>query len=802
MALLTVFSIAACERERQQEVSRHAVTGTAVNLTGKEMIGRPTGSSVTIKAIADRPVEAFFEYRSAGGGGYTATSSTTYPSGIVEAVLTGLAANTKFEYRMRYRAAGETTDFFTGTGYTFSTQRAKDAGFTFAVQSDSHLDFTGFYDANRYQVTMNNIRAGNPDLVFDLGDAFSLDGATETVATVKAMYLKQRGFFQTPGSSAAVFLVLGNHENEEGWNLDDFADVSQSLPVLGANARKRYFLNPLPVPGAGGFYSGNLDTSVTQIDGDHLRGDYYAFEWGNTLFVAIDPYWYTMKKPYAGSIGGEKDDEVVGTRWDWSLGQQQYQWLKQTLESSEAPLKFVFAHQPVGAASNDNYGRGGALAAKYCEMGGYNIDGTTKGFASKRPGWDSPIHELFAQNHVTAFFHGHDHVYAQETLDGVVYQEVPMAAHPSKDHFGFDSNATDYAGTQLYPSSGHLRVSVQSTGATVTYVRSYLAGEQASSTPSPYTMAGCTPDSDGDGSNDCKDLCPNDKGKTAPGVCGCGIADTDTDGDGAADCKDLCPKDKYKTAPGLCGCGVPEASCTDLCPDDPYKTSPGQCGCGVPDTDTDGDGAADCKDLCPSDELKTTPGVCGCNIADLDTDGDGTANCKDGCPNDENKILPGACGCGVIDTDSDGDGTPDCKDACPNDKKKVSPGICGCGVVDQDANGNGTIDCREVDCSLATCTCGSVTLKSDRPDGTAAVGATVHLIAAATCTGGTAKYQLRLLRPASTWKPIRTWSSDPTLDWLTTGLAPDIYWIQVWARESTSQSDFDSSAIVRVTLRD
>jgi hypothetical protein len=1057
ITLLTVFCVSGCARERQGEVSTRAVTGTPVNLSGKEMIGRPTDTSVTIKAIADRAVEAFFEYRVAGSGGsYSATSSATYSTGVVEAVISGLAANTKYEYQMRYRVAGESTDYFTGTAYTFTTKRAKDAAFTFAVQSDSHLDYTAFFDGTRYQVTMNNILAGNPDLVFDLGDAFSLDGTTETPATAKAMYLKQRAFFQTPGSSAAVFLVLGNHENEEGWNLDDFADVGQSLPVLSANARKRYFLNPMPALAGGGFYTGNLDTTVTQIDGDHLRGDYYAFEWGNTLFVAIDPYWYTMKKPYAGSLGGEKNDEVVGNRWDWSLGQQQYQWLKQTLEGSDAPLKFVFAHQPVGGVDTDNYGRGGALAAKYCEMGGYNIDGATKGFATKRPGWDSPIHELFVKNHVTAFFHGHDHVYAKETLEGVVYQEVPMAAHPSKDYLGFGTNATDYAGTQLFPSSGHLRVSVQSTGATVTYVRSYLPSEQPSSTPTPYEMKGCTPDSDGDGTNDCKDLCPNDatkvdpgacgcgvadtdsdgdgtpdcndrcpsdRYKTAPGVCGCGVADTDTDGDGTPDCNDLCPSDRYKTAPGICGCGVadtdtdgdgtadckdlcpndrkkvapgvcgcgiadtdtdgdgtpdcndqcpndktktvpgvcgcgvPEGSCGDLCPNDPYKTSPGQCGCGVPDTDTDKDGTADCNDLCPNDKLKIAPGVCGCGIADLDSDGDGTPNCLDGCPNDRNKVAPGACGCGVLDTDTDGDGTancndgcpsdrnkvspgacgcgtadtdsdgdgtancndgcpsdrnkvspgvcgcgvsdvdtdgdgtPDCSDQCPSDRNKVSPGncgcgvpestcvdqcpddpnkiqagqcgcgvpdtdsdgdgtadcndqcsadatksspgacgcgvpdtdsdgdgtpncvdqcpsdphkslpgICGCGVLDQDANGNGTIDCREVDCSLTTCACGSVVLTSDRTSGTAVIGSTVHFAAAATCTGGAARYQFRLLRPGSTWRPIRTWSSEASLDWQTAGLAPDIYWIQVWSREATSQRDFDSNALVEITL--
>jgi hypothetical protein len=78
-------------------------------------------------------------------------------------------------------------------------------------------------------------------------------------------------------------------------------------------------------------------------------------------------------------------------------------------------------------------------------------------------------------------------------------------------------------------------------------------------------------DSDGDGTSDDLDGCPNDLAKTQPGQCGCGAADTDTDGDGIADC-------------------------VDGCPDDPAKTAPGACGCGVADADANGNGVADCID--------------------------------------------------------------------------------------------------------------------------------------------------------------------------------------------------------------
>lgn len=48
-------------------------------------------------------------------------------------------------------------------------------------------------------------------------------------------------------------------------------------------------------------------------------------------------------------------------------------------------------------------------------------------------------------------------------------------------------------------------------------------------------------DTDGDGTIDCLDGCPNDSNKTSPGTCGCGNADADSDGDGELDCVDECP---------------------------------------------------------------------------------------------------------------------------------------------------------------------------------------------------------------------------------------------------------------------
>jgi len=458
-----------------------AAQAQVLSFLANEMVGRPTNDSAAIHAVMNKSVDAYVEYGTQSGNYPSNTSQTTFSDGIVRITITGLSADTQYFYRVRYRDHTLGGTWLVGAEKHFHTQRSTTSAFVFTVQSDSHQGYPAFYNSDLYRTTLQNESNDSPDLLFDLGDTVSTDGATESQPTVRQKYLNQRTLFDIPGGSAAVFLVPGNHENEEGWNLDDFVNQTSSLPVLGANARKRYFLNPTP----NAFYTGNTDASAMAIDGDHLKGNYYAFQWGDALFVAIDPYWYTMTKPYAGSLGGEKDDEVVGTRWSWTLGAAQYQWLVQTLQNSAAKFKFVFAHQMTSVLAD--YGRGGALGAPFGEWGGKNLDGTW-GLDSERPGWSSPIHQLLVDNQVTIFFHGHDHVFAKEVLDGVVYQECPMAANANYDG-GFSTNPQDYAGGQLINNSGHLRVTVSPSAVTVAYVRAYLPGDgQNGTVATSYTI--------------------------------------------------------------------------------------------------------------------------------------------------------------------------------------------------------------------------------------------------------------------------------------------------------------------------
>src|SRR5690606_21466239 len=255
---------------------------------------------------------------------------------------------------------------------------------------------------------------------------FYIDSSTNQSA-INARYLAYREplIFGKIGPSVPIFLSSGNHEDEEGWNLDD---TPFSSGVGNIQARKAYFPTPIE---DGVFYTGNTDP-LERIDdtvyGDKLREDYYAWEWGDALFVVIDPFQYTMNLPYNPAAGEGSDDPVDGDQWSWTLGQQQYDWLTDVLENSTAKYKFMFSHNMLGGIPRPivsvgaGYVRGGAEAAAYFEWGGKNASGVDE-FATERPGWPKTIHQLMVDNGVSAYFHGHDRQYVYERRDNIVYQE-------------------------------------------------------------------------------------------------------------------------------------------------------------------------------------------------------------------------------------------------------------------------------------------------------------------------------------------------------------------------------------------
>lgn len=435
---------------------------TTINFTGTELLSRPTDTSIMITIVPATTIEYYYEYGTESGNLTEqtdfATATGNQPGKVV---IDELEANTRYYYRMKYHLPGE-TDWVTRNERSFWTQRSKDSTFAFTVTSDSHVGMQSLGNVTTFSQSMTNVATNQPDFHIDLGDTFSMDAVT-TVSAAEAAYLARRPQFDLVGNSASIFVLPGNHEEEEGWNLDD----SPSQALMSIDARKKFYPSPIP----DSFYTGNSD-ALAAIGGDHLREDYYAWTWGDALFIVFDPFQYTMQIPYSPSAGpGEENDEGAPTndRWTWTLGRQQYDWLKQTLENSNARFKFMFAHHMLGGTQL--YVRGGAAPAHMFEWGGYNSDGSTWGWDTRRPGWgDDPIRQLMIDNNVSAFFHGHDHQYGYELRDGIVYQEVPSAGF-SGAGFGFYTTGSGYC-IKASNSPGHLRITVTPSLATVDYIAS------------------------------------------------------------------------------------------------------------------------------------------------------------------------------------------------------------------------------------------------------------------------------------------------------------------------------------------
>ena len=433
---------------------------TLGSFNGTIVLGSPT--TTTIKASVFSSTQSgtiSLRYGAAPGSYDKQTASAALIAGTpLVLTVNGLSESTQYYYQLVFQSADGAGSGPTREHY-FHTARPAGSSFTFTIQTDSHLDENS--DLSTYLQTLTNVAADKPDFHIDLGDTFMCEKYSSPLtakvqmasdqATVDTRYRYDLANFGTISHSVPLFLVNGNHEGEAGWLRDA---TSQNIAIWTTQARQKYFLNPIP----DNFYSG--DSTDEPIVGK--RASWYAWNWGNALFVVLDPFWNSLTQ-------SSRDP------WAITLGDRQYQWLQSTLAGSQATFKFVFIHNLAGGL--DGQMRGGVEAALYFEWGGKNLDGTDV-FSQKRPGWAMPIHQLLVKNKVTAVFHGHDHLYDKQILDGVVYQEVPQ---PSAQNFSSGANLAaqyHYTSGTILSSSGHIRVTVTSDHATFQYVRAWQPSQE------------------------------------------------------------------------------------------------------------------------------------------------------------------------------------------------------------------------------------------------------------------------------------------------------------------------------------
>ncbi len=421
--------------------------------TGTIILGRPTDSTITASVMF--PSATWF-YLEAGTspGVYTHTTAIVAAQAKVpeEVDLTGLLPDTRYYYRMQSGTL-QSGPFTPTPEYTFHTQRAPGQSFTFTIEADEHLYDKKGVD-NMYKVTLQNEANDHPDFMLSLGDIFGDDHTPDstTLADMDSLHANYRPFLGEICHSVPFYVCLGNHEGEKRFHL--LNNPPNNIAVYGTLTRKKYYPNPYP----NNFYTG--DTTAEGF-GMGQPENYYAWTWGDALLVVMDVYRY------------DSDTTAKPIKWEWTIGQQQYDWLKNTLQTSTAKYKFVFAHHVRGE------GRGGLTNATLYEWGGYDgANGTNWGWPTNRPGWAMPIHDLFVTYGVNIFFQGHDHLFAHEVLNNVVYQETPMAADSTYE-IGMLANASAYTADTL-DGTGHLRVSVNPNCVTVDFIRAYLPADTLS----------------------------------------------------------------------------------------------------------------------------------------------------------------------------------------------------------------------------------------------------------------------------------------------------------------------------------
>ena len=459
--LLVIFASPLFSQNRQDrrnpgrsdfQENRKSGPGYEIPGNGNIILGCPTQNSIEANILIEKEYEGFIEYSEKSGKYNSRTPVFQGSLAPVEITISGLKESTFYRYRLNLRKTGE-SEYKTLPESWFSTAKNRNITYSFGVQGDSHPERAGkMFNSSLYKQTIGKVAERKPDFYFLMGDDFSLDrfvtGNQVSMKNVESVYKNQRYYLGNPGANPPLFLVNGNHEQAARYLLDG---TPENIAVLAALSRNKFF--PLPAPGS--FYSGDSDT-VKSIG---FLKDYYSFEWGSALFIVIDPYWHSGIP--VDNQPGDRGNRLRKDPWGITLGETQYNWLKKTLETSNARFKFVFAHHVNGT------GRGGVERANDFEWGGIGQNGAWE-FTKKRPGWQLPVHQLMAKNKVTIFFQGHDHLFAQQELDGVIYQTVPNPADDTYTAF----NREAYKSGTILPNSGFLFVTVSRGEVKVEYVRS------------------------------------------------------------------------------------------------------------------------------------------------------------------------------------------------------------------------------------------------------------------------------------------------------------------------------------------
>jgi 3',5'-cyclic AMP phosphodiesterase CpdA len=414
-------------------------TDDEIVFLGAPLIFAPTanGFSVNVALYTGAPESLRLYYRSADSEPWSEALEPVFPAeDMVEWRLEGLEAGTMYQYLISGAEADNIEKtLFRGEAIT---QRPKESEFTFALLTDSHIsprevgpDLQTWDNVESVLLqTSVDISAALPDFVIHLGDVldFHLFGFNDPPPDglyTRLGYLNYRRLLVDTMGYTSHFMTIGNWEGENGCYTEE--ERARSL-------EQRLLYMPGPTPD-------------TYPEGGSVDQDYYAFTWGDALFIVLNVMGYTPTWHLLSTYPGLPDD--------WTLGEEQFSWFRKTLEQATSKWRFIFIHHTVGGNagddSNSGYGRGGGRAAYVGEQ--------------------ELVHKLMLEHGVQIFFYGHDHVFTDMVVDGIHYTLPGSAGAPWK----FSSGTTGYEPDSYWSHSGHGHVTVSPTTVKVDFIA--LGGE-------------------------------------------------------------------------------------------------------------------------------------------------------------------------------------------------------------------------------------------------------------------------------------------------------------------------------------
>jgi len=371
---------------------------------------RPTPVGCTVHWVPETELDV----RVAVGAGTEPLESVREVSSAepTSVVLDGLTAGgtTRVQCLARPAGGGEWLALPTGT---VRAGRSRDESFRVALIADSHV-----YAAVRNPAYMANLHKTNarvledrPDFVIFLGDEAGVRFLADPPGFMNQREAENRwrlwrDAFAPLLSAVPSFMVLGNHEGEAGYYVTHRQESSvEYLQRWGTVARKRYYLNPgpdtYPEGGENERWSGDPSSPATGGAEQGNRSpfeNYYAWTWGDALFVVLDVHRYTK-------VGGTPPASPE----EWTLGTAQLRWVERVLGDSTARWIFVVSHHLVGGYDWDltgsrrdsgyAYGRGGG---RYARVGEQAI-----------------LTDLMRKAGARFWLYGHDHVFAHQRAEEI-----------------------------------------------------------------------------------------------------------------------------------------------------------------------------------------------------------------------------------------------------------------------------------------------------------------------------------------------------------------------------------------------